>query len=116
MRAHRLLINVMILFLLSAGAVQAAEFSSRIGTGLLISGLADNMSGRGESTIYSLNDRPATVTRAIPLVLFDLRYAKEKNTFFFAYPAGSSDVNSCTELTLTALHHHDYLDLYCVHT
>ena len=44
------------------------------------------MSGRGESTISSLSDRPENVTRITPIMLVDIRRTKDRDTFFFGTP------------------------------
>jgi hypothetical protein len=86
MTRTRLMVLTTALLCFSAGPVTADETTTRIGAGLLVTGLADNLSGRGESTISSLSDRPDNVTRITPIVLFDIRRTKDRDTFFFGTP------------------------------
>ena len=61
----------------------ADGFSSRIGVGLLVMNQADNLSGRGNSTLGSLNDKPQTITRVYPAPVIELRYSWERNTVYY---------------------------------
>ena len=86
MNSYRILFLAFTLLLISAVPLPADEISTRVGAGLLVTGLADNMSGRGESTISSLSDRPENVTRITPIMLVDIRRTKDRDTFFFGTP------------------------------
>ncbi len=72
------------LLLVFMPVIAAADgFSSRIGVGLLVMNQADNLSGRGNSTLGSLNDKPQTITRVYPAPVIELRYSWERNTVYY---------------------------------
>lgn len=80
-------IPVTILQFLTISIAGADGFSSRIGVGLLVLNHADNLSGRGNSTLGSLNDKPRSFTRVYPVPAIELRYSWEGNTVFYGASA-----------------------------
>jgi len=74
---------VALLLVLMPVIAAADGFSSRIGVGLLVINQADNLSGRGNATLGSLNDKPQTITRVYPAPMVELRYAWERNTVYY---------------------------------
>lgn len=72
------------MLLISMPVIAAADgFSSRIGAGLLVINQADNLSGRGNPTLGSLNDKPQTITKVYPAPMVELRYSWQKNTVYY---------------------------------
>jgi hypothetical protein len=67
----------------TVSAAGADGFSGRIGAGVLVISQADNLSGRGSTTIGSLNEKPHEITRVYPAPMVELRYSWEKNTVFY---------------------------------
>ena len=83
---NHLMINVVftVLGLISMPVIAAADgFSSRFGAGLLVVNHADNLSGRGNPALGSLDDKPRTITRVYPAPVIELRYSWEGNTVFY---------------------------------
>jgi len=76
-------IPVTILLLVTISIAAADSFSSRIGVGLLVINHADNLSGRGNPTLGSLNDKPKSFTRVYPAPVIELRYSWEGNTVYY---------------------------------
>ena len=81
-------IIVLLVTLLSASAVtvSAEGFSARVAAGLLLLEQSDSLNGRGPATINSLNERPASFARLLPVPLIELRYSWERNSVFFGSP------------------------------
>lgn len=82
----RIIVIMLSLLLASAASVSADGFSARVAAGLLLLEQADNLNGRGHKTINSLNERPASFSRLLPVPLIELRYNWEGNSIFFGSP------------------------------
>ncbi|HEY5975966.1 MAG TPA: DUF2860 family protein [Geobacteraceae bacterium] len=73
-RLASLLFATTLFSLAATGPATAGDLRLRAETGVAVLNFADNLSGRGEQQLNSLNDKPTHKTRLFPLVLFDLRY------------------------------------------
>jgi hypothetical protein len=80
------LIIVAMLLLASTATALADGFSSRVAAGLLVIDQADNQNGRGHATLDSLNDKPRSTTRLIPVPQFELRYSWDSSSVFIGSP------------------------------
>lgn len=74
------------LLLVSAVPVLADGYSARVAAGLLLLEQSGNLNGRGPATINSLNERPASFARLLPVPLIELRYSWGGNSVFFGSP------------------------------
>lgn len=82
----RSMVIMVALLLVSAAPVSADGFSARVAAGLLLLEQSDNLNGRGPATINSLNERPASFARLLPVPLIELRYSWARDSVFFGSP------------------------------